>query len=114
MSARHFERLSGQDLSFLAMEDGRAHMHVGAVSLFEAAPLRVPGGGIDFDRIEAYVESRLHEVPRLRQKLGWVRGFGQPVWIDDADFNLHYHLRHTALPPPGDVRQLKRLAGRIM
>jgi WS/DGAT/MGAT family acyltransferase len=114
VNARHFERLSGQDLSFLAMEDGRAHMHVGAVSVFDATALRLPGGGIDFERIEAYVESRLHEVPRLRQKLAWVPGFGQPVWVDDADFNLHYHLRHTALPPPGDIRQLKRLVGRIM
>jgi WS/DGAT/MGAT family acyltransferase len=43
-----------------------------------------------------------------------VKGFGQPVWIDDPDFNIHYHVRHTALPPPGDIRQLKRLAGRIM
>jgi WS/DGAT/MGAT family acyltransferase len=87
---------------------------VGVVSLFDATPLRLPEGGIDFERIEAFVGSQLHRVPRLRQKLAWVKGFGQPVWVDDADFNLHYHLRHTALPPPGDARQLKRLAGRIM
>jgi WS/DGAT/MGAT family acyltransferase len=71
-------------------------------------------GGIDFERIEAFVDAQLHLVPRLRQKLAWVKGFGQPVWVDDTSFNLHYHLRHTALPPPGDLRQLKRLAGRIM
>jgi diacylglycerol O-acyltransferase / wax synthase len=114
VTATFHERLSGQDLSFLAIEDGRAHMHVGVVSLFEAGPLRLADGGIDFERIESLVSSHLHRVPRLRQKLAWVRGFGQPVWIDDPDFNLHYHLRHTALPPPGDIRQLKRLVGRIM
>ncbi len=114
MTDTYYERLSGQDLSFLAMEDGRAHMHVGMVSIFDAEPLRLANGGIDVDRIMAFVEARLHETPRLRQKLTWVKGLGHPVWIDDADFNLHYHVRHTALPPPGDIRQLKRLAGRIM
>lgn len=114
MTDTHHERLSGQDLSFLAMEDGRAHMHIGMVSLFDAAPLRLPDGGLDLDAIMSSVEAQLHRVPRFRQKLAWVKGFGQPVWVDDADFNLHYHVRHTALPPPGDVRQLKRLAGRIM
>ena len=114
MSDTHHERLSGQDLSFLAMEDGRAHMHVGMVSLFDAEPLRLDTGGIDVERIMSFVEAQLHETPRLRQKLAWVKGFGQPVWIDDPDFNIHYHVRHTALPPPGDIRQLKRLAGRIM
>lgn len=114
MSDTYHERLSGQDLSFLAMEDGRAHMHVGMVSLFDAEPLRLDTGGIDVERIMSFVESQLHETPRLRQKLAWVKGFGQPVWVDDPDFNIHYHVRHTALPPPGDIRQLKRLAGRIM
>jgi len=110
----HHERLSGQDLSFLAMEDGRAHMHVGMVSTFDAGPLRLDNGSLDFERIVSHVEATLGNVPRLRQKLAWVKGFGQPVWVDDADFNLDFHLRHTALPPPGDIRQLKRLAGRIM
>ena len=114
MTSPHHERLSGQDLGFLAMEDGRAHMHVGMVSLFDAAPLRLDNGSLDFERIVAHVEATLCNVPRLRQKLAWVKGFGQPVWVDDADFNLQFHLRHTALPPPGDIRQLKRLAGRIM
>lgn len=108
------ERLSGADLSFLALEDGRAHMHVGLVSVFESGGLRLDDGSLDFERIVRFVESELHTVPRLRQKLAWVKGFHQPVWVDDADFNLRFHLRHTALPPPSDIRQLKRLAGRIM
>ena len=114
MTYSHFERLSGMDLSFLAMEDGRAHMHVALVSIFDARPLQLDNGSIDFERILSFIEAELHKVPRLRQKLAWVPGIGQPVWVDDEDFNLRFHVRHTALPPPGDMRQLKRLAGRIM
>jgi WS/DGAT/MGAT family acyltransferase len=114
MDYAHSERLSAMDLSFLAMEDGRAHMHIGGVSLYDAAPLRRPDGGIDFERILEFYEAQLHKVPRFRQKLAWVPGFGQPVWVDDARFNLRFHVRHTALPPPGETRALKRLAGRIL
>ena len=70
--------------------------------------------GIDHARIEAYSEAALARLPRFRQRLQWVPLYGRPVWIDDERFNLHYHLRHTALPKPGDIRQLKRLVGRIM
>ncbi len=114
MAYAHFERLSAMDLSFLSVEDGRAHMHIGSVSIYDAEPLRSEGGGIDIDRILAFLEAQLHKVPRFRQKLAWVPGFAQPVWVDDACFNLQFHVRHTALPPPGDIRLLKRLAGRIL
>jgi len=102
------------DMSFLAMEDGRAHMHIGSVSIYDAEPLRAMDGGLDFERLLAFVEAQLHKVPRMRQKLDWVPGFAQPVWVDDERFNVRFHVRHTALPPPGDIRQLKRLAGRIL
>ena len=111
MSYSHFERLSPMDLSFLAGEDGRAHMHIGSVGLYEAEPLRCASGGVDYERILEFIEAQLYKVPRTRQKLAWVPGFGQPVWVDDAHFNLRFHVRHAALPPPGDVRRLKRLAG---
>ena len=101
------------DLSLLAMEDGRAHMHMGSVSLYDAAPLRADHGGIDIERVLAFAEAQLPKFPRLRQRLAWVPGFGQPVWVDDEHFDLRFHLRHTALPPPGDLRALKRLAGRV-
>jgi WS/DGAT/MGAT family acyltransferase len=114
MAYAYFERLSAMDLSFLAMEDGRAHMHIGSVSIYDAEPLRSPEGGIDFERILAFIEAQLHKVPRFRQKLEWVPGFAQPVWVDDSRFNLRFHVRHTALPPPGDMRLLKRLSGRIL
>ncbi len=114
MAYAHFERLSAMDLSFLEMEDGRAHMHIGSVTIFDAKPLRDDSGATDFERILGFIEAQLHKVPRLRQRLEWIPGFAQPVWIDDDRFNLRFHVRHTALPQPGDERQLKRLAGRIL
>ncbi len=89
-------------------------MHVGAVALFEAAPLRRDDGALDIDRIRAYTEAAIRDSPRCRQKLAWIPAFDHPVWVDDARFNPTYHIRHTALPPPGEIRQLKRLAGRIL
>ncbi|MEO6029418.1 MAG: wax ester/triacylglycerol synthase family O-acyltransferase, partial [Candidatus Binatia bacterium] len=53
-------------------------------------------------------------VPRYRHRLGWIPVFNQAVWIDDDHFNLSYHVRHTALPRPGDDAQLKLLTARIM
>ncbi len=106
------ERLSALDASFLGIESDVAHMHVGALAVFDGGPLR-QGEGIDFERIRGYVDSALSSVPRYRQGLSWVPGLGHPVWVDDDHFNIHYHLRHTALPRGGDERALKRLAGRI-
>src|SRR5262249_20639514 len=68
----------------------------------------------DIDKIRAYVNARLHLIPRYRQRLAYIPVESHPVWVDDAHFNIHYHVRHTALPKPGDDRQLKRLAARIM
>lgn len=115
MAYAHCDPLSAIDAAFLAVEDHDAHMHIGSVALFEAEPLRRDDGiGLDFERLLAFCAAQLHKAPRFRQKLAYVPGFGQPVWVDDESFNLRYHLRHTALPAPGDERQLKRLAGRIM
>ena len=114
MESTFYERLSAQDRSFLHFEDATTHMHLGGLALFEAGPLTTPAGGIDIDRIRHQIAGRLHLVPRYRQRLGWIPVFNQAVWVDDDHFNLHYHLRHTSLPSPGDDRQLKRLAGRIM
>jgi WS/DGAT/MGAT family acyltransferase len=110
----HFDRLSALDASFLEIEDQNTHMHVGAVAVLEAGPLAQPDGSLAFERIEQEVEATLHRMPRYRQRLAHVPLTGAPVWVDDPRFNLHYHLRHTSLPAPGDERQLKRLAGRIL
>jgi len=109
-----YERLSVTDRIFLEMESLEAHLHVAGCFLFDAGPLRTPQGGLDFDRISHYVESHLYRVPRYRQRVHFVPIEGDPIWVDDPTFNLHYHVRHTHLPQPGDERQLKRLCGRIV
>jgi WS/DGAT/MGAT family acyltransferase len=114
MAYVHYDRLSALDASFLEIEDHSSHMHVGSVGLFDAKPLRAGHGGIDQERVFAASESTVTQHTRFRQKLATVPLFGSPVWIDDEHFNLHYHVRFTALPAPGDIRQLKRLTGRIM
>jgi diacylglycerol O-acyltransferase len=114
MSYTHYERLSALDASFLHLEDENCHMHIGAVALFAAAPLATTDGGIDIERVRTAIAAGIHRIPRYRQRLKWIPGAGHPVWVDDARFNLNYHVRHTHLPRPGDERLLKRLAGRIM
>src|SRR3954471_8727354 len=102
-----FERLSTLDALFLELEDRSTHMHVGAVALFDGKP---PPYG-DF---LALIEARLDRVPRYRQRVVFVPfRQGRPVWVDESQFDLEYHVRHTALPPPGGEDELKRLAGRL-
>lgn len=110
----YYERLSALDASFLGLEDSNCHMHVGAVSIFDAGPVRTADGGIDIDKIRAAIHSRLHLVPRFRQRIAYIPFENHPIWVDDNRFRLAYHVRHTALPHPGDDRTLKRLVGRIM
>src|SRR4051812_26574653 len=101
------DRLTGLDASFLHLEDGNAHMHVAGVMTFE-------GEAPPYDEIVEHIESRLHLVPRYRQKLAFVPfGQGRPRWVDDPHLNLRYHIRLTALPEPGTEEELKRLAGRV-
>ena len=113
MSYTHYDRLSALDATFLDIESPSVHMHVGSVNLFDAEPLRTPDGGIDIERIRALSDPALRRSARFRQRIERIPIFGHPVWVDDPQFNLGYHLRHTALPEPGSLRQLKRLAGRI-
>jgi diacylglycerol O-acyltransferase / wax synthase len=112
MSDSHYEPLSALDATFLAIEDENSPMHVGAVAIFEPGPLSSPDGGFDIERFGRFVESQL--VPRYRQRIIALPVTGEPAWVDDARFNLHYHLRHLALPRPGSMRQLKRLAGHVV
>ena len=113
MSYTHYDRLSALDATFLEIESPSVHMHVGSVHLFEGGFLRTPDGGLDIERIRTMAEPALRRSARFRQRVERIPLFGHPVWIDDERFKLEYHLRHTALPEPGDARQLKRLAGRI-
>ena len=100
-------RLSALDASFLHLEKSGARMHVASVTIFD-------GPTPAYDELQAHIESRLHLVPRFRQRLAEVPlEQGRPVWIDDPHFNLRYHLRHAGLPAPGSEEQLKNLAGRL-
>ncbi len=114
MSYSHYDRLTAIDATFLDIEDENVHMHVGAISIFEGGELFRDDGGLDFARIRRLAAPGLARNRRFRQRLAQVPMLGHPVWVDDARFNLDYHLRHTALPEPGDERQLKRLFGRVM
>jgi diacylglycerol O-acyltransferase len=103
----HLDRLTSTDASFLHQEGHASHMHIGGVLIFE-------GPAPDFDEFADHIRGRLHLVPRYRQKLVTpALQTGRPLWIDDPDFNLHYHVRHTALPEPGSEEQLLLLAARI-
>jgi WS/DGAT/MGAT family acyltransferase len=104
---QHLDRLTSIDASFLHQEGRASHMHIGGVLIFE-------GPAPAFEDFADHVRGRLHLVPRYRQKLATPPlETGRPLWIDDPDFNLEYHVRHTALPPPGSEEQLFLLASRI-
>ena len=101
------KRLSGLDTSFLHLERDGAHMHVASTTIFEGPPP-------PYVEFRDHIASRLHLVPRFRQKLRFIRfGQGRPVWVDDPHLNLGYHIRHTSLPEPGSEQQLRNLAARI-
>ncbi|GAC1344989.1 MAG: wax ester/triacylglycerol synthase family O-acyltransferase [Myxococcales bacterium] len=103
-----FERLSSLDALFLELEDRSAHMHVGAVALFEGPPP-------PYRDLLGLIEGKLASVPRYRQRLMFVPfSQGRPVWVDESQFDLEYHVRRTALPSPGGVAELRRLAGRLL
>src|SRR6185295_15192567 len=109
-----YDRLSVVDTSFLAIEGPTSHQHVAAVMLFEGGPAVRPDGGLQIELIREHIASRLHLIPRYRQRLATMRLGNRLFWVDDDHFNIHFHVRHTSLPRPGDARQLKRLAGRIV
>ena len=101
------DRLSGLDTSFLHLERDGAHMHVASTTIFS-------GEAPDHGEFRSHIASRLHLVPRFRQKVRFVPfGQGRPVWVDDPHLNLEYHVRRTALPPPGSEEQLRTLAARV-
>jgi hypothetical protein len=102
------ERLSPLDVSFLYLEGETTPMHVGGVCV-----LQPPPEGFDYDRLVRIISDRIATVPRFRQKVRWVPGrLGNPVWVDDTEFDVSYHVRRSALPKPGTEEQLKELTAR--
>ncbi|HEY8865489.1 MAG TPA: wax ester/triacylglycerol synthase domain-containing protein, partial [Solirubrobacteraceae bacterium] len=104
---QHLDRLSAVDAAFLIQEGDSTHMHIGGVATFEGPPP-------SYEDFLAHIRSRLSLVPRYRQKIADPPlRTGRPLWIDDPNFNLEYHVRHTALPSPGSEEQLLSLTSRI-
>ncbi len=103
------ERLRSEDMAFLAVESVTTPMHNATLEIFD------PAVGFDHDRLLALVADRLAFVPRYRQRLRSVPGrLANPVWVDDEDFDLTYHVRPSALPRPGSMEQLRDLTARIL
>jgi diacylglycerol O-acyltransferase len=107
MPPRHLDRLTAVDASFLHQEGPVSHMHIGAL-------VRAQGPAPPYEEFLDSIRARLHHVPRYRQRLVYPpASTGRPLWADDTDFNLEYHVRHTALPAPGSDEQLTNLAARV-
>ena len=113
MPSYSYERLSPESASFLERETPRIHGHATSVLVFDPGPLAKPEGGVDYVAIRDAIEARLHQAPRFRQKLAWIPFENHPVWVDDRDFRLNYHLRHSSLPRPGSLEQLENTVARI-
>ncbi|MCU1504461.1 MAG: wax ester/triacylglycerol synthase family O-acyltransferase [Ilumatobacteraceae bacterium] len=98
------QQLSGQDASFIYSERPHAPTHITSVGIYDQST--APGGAVTFKGILAQLEDRLHLARAFRQKVVRVPGdLDHPWWIEDAEFDLEYHVRHIALPKPGDWRQ---------
>jgi diacylglycerol O-acyltransferase len=108
MAQQHLDRLTAVDAAFLAQEGPTSHMHIGGLVICEGP---APG----YEEMLDHIRTRLHLVPRYRQRLAEPPlETGRPLWVDDPTFNLEYHVRQTALPSPGSEEQLMLLVSRIM
>jgi len=105
------ERLSGLDASFLYLESPSNHMHVAATMTFDPSTVE---GGYSFEKTRALIQRRLHLIPQFTRRLATVPfNLHHPVWVEDPDFDLDYHLRRIAVPAPGSYHELADLAGDI-
>lgn len=101
------DRLSLRDASLLTRETAAAPMHAGGVEIF--------GPELSFERVLSTLRARLGEVPLARKRVQTTGPIGgRPIWVDDPDFDLSYHLRHAALPAPGDAGQLGEYLARLL
>jgi WS/DGAT/MGAT family acyltransferase len=106
------QRLTGMDASFLYLETPANHMHVAATAIFD--PSTVPGG-YSFEKVRDLVDSRLHLLPPFRRRLLTIPfALHHPLWIEDPDFDLEYHVRRSALPAPGGETELAEFAEQVM
>ena len=105
-------QLTGMDASFLYLETPNAPMHISGLAIYD--PSTAPGGKVRFKQIIEYTTERIKRLPSLYQRLVTVPlGLDHPYWIADKSFDPEFHIRHIALPAPGDWRQLCILISRI-
>ena len=105
-------QLSPLDAQFLAVEDARTYGHVGSLAVYD--PSTAPGGKLEIEDLCHLAAERLHLLPPFRWRLAQVPfGIDLPYWIDDPDFDLDFHIRESAVPPPGGDRQLAETVARL-
>ena len=106
------KQLTGLDASFLYLETPNSPMHISGLAIYTQET--APGGKVRFKQIIESTAARISRLPSLTRRLVWVpMGLDHPYWIDDGDFDPEFHIRHVALPSPGDWRQLCILVSRI-
>ena len=99
------KQLSGADSMFLQFEHGNNFMHVASLAIYD--PSTAPGGGVRFKDILRFFSARIEQFPQFRRRLVTVPlSLDRPYWIEDPTFDVEFHVRHIALPHPGDWRQL--------
>jgi WS/DGAT/MGAT family acyltransferase len=105
------KQMQGLDAAFVAFEQPNAPIHIGSIAIYD--PSTAPGGFVRFKDILNFIEGRLYLAKMMRQRMVKVPfGIDYPYWIEDPNFDLEYHVRHAALPKPGDWRQLCILTAR--
>ena len=106
------QRLSGLDASFLQLETPSSHMHVASLGIFDPSTVE---GGVTLESVIDIYRGRLHLAPPFRRRLAHVPfGLHHPIWVEDPDFDIHNHVRHTAIPSPGGTRELSNLVSRLV
>jgi diacylglycerol O-acyltransferase len=104
------QRLTPLEVSLLALDTVHTPGHVGTVDVFDAGP-----DGFDYERLVALIRERIAFVPRYRQRVrGIPAQLAGPVWVDDENFDLTFHVRRSALPRPGTLAQLQEFVGRVL
>lgn len=100
------QAISGMEAAFLYVETPTSPMHVGSVAVIE--------GSLQFETFRNTIHSRLHLIPKMRQRLMYVpMSIDYPYWVDDPHFDIDLHINHIALPKPGAWKQLREVASRI-
>jgi diacylglycerol O-acyltransferase / wax synthase len=108
MPQSHMDRLTSFDTSFLTNEKSNGHMAIGAIMVCE-------GAAPSYEDFVTHIRSRLHLLPRLRQRVQFPPlKMGTPMWVDDPDFDVHKHVRHVTLPSPGTDAQFHELIGEYL